>query len=726
MDSHGTKCSDAKPPPITVHPAARYMGIGPSSLESLTVKIEKRTLRQTGSRRCVLIVLTAVLVVVGLCHLSQDAPEVFRATAIVSLSSPLPHPIGHDYVENAVSGKVVSQANSRSQYDSVVGEAVSIVVDELALNLPPDENGRRKGSARSAEAERVLLSQVTVQHIPGSEIVALHVDNPDPHRARKLVGHLAKAYLALERQRGVDKEGAGLAAGQHRCTWEGLTTRKRNTRDHGRPDDTRLAAAGKPYNIADAEIGPLVAKLTEVRSRKTEMEARRADMIGRGIREHPTAIADAEVDPNGLIQSLRQVHDDLVVELDGLSEQYGPKHPRFVAVAARRDSVREDIEREVRNVVNAIDTGIVEAMAAEQGLLKEIARLKRQEHKSSETAIAYDASGAAQKTEEASAPIEVAQMAGVSVPRFRVLGAFPLKTTRRAELSVWAVVLIAGLLLVGLLAPFVRGRSNTMNTKGELKRLGLSSLGIVPLFDTSQGIYVDTHPESLTSALFRSIYRGIRFKSIDHPVKRILVTSPTSGDGKTTVAMNLAATIAKTGAKVIIVEADMRYPSIHRIFRQWPQKGLSTIALDEDGVQDSVVGTRLANLDILMCGPTPRIPPELILRGRLETILGELESQYDYIILDSPPLFPAVDASIVARIADGTVVVAMKGNSLKNRLKHTARTLRETNALILGVVVNGVDVNCGDYFSKDGGPSDAFSDERNAALSDSEQMAQSV
>lgn len=203
---------------------------------------------------------------------------------------------------------------------------------------------------------------------------------------------------------------------------------------------------------------------------------------------------------------------------------------------------------------------------------------------------------------------------------------------------------------------------------------------------------VDKLPKSITAESYRSLRTNIQYSSIDKQVKTLVVTSSNAGEGKSTVAGNLAYTFFQSGKRVLIIDCDLRKPSLHRKFN----------VSNEVGLTDVLVGTSELNkvmkkiddsLYILTTGTLPPNPAEIIGSNTMENFLDECKINFDYIILDTPPILPVTDSKLLAIKADATVLVV---RSEISKLKHVSQAFKElgkVNANVIGTILNDVEVH---------------------------------
>lgn len=213
------------------------------------------------------------------------------------------------------------------------------------------------------------------------------------------------------------------------------------------------------------------------------------------------------------------------------------------------------------------------------------------------------------------------------------------------------------------------------------------------------GIVVADNPTSIVSEQFRTIRTNIQFSMIDREVKTISVTSAAPSSGKTTIASNLAGVFAAQDTRVLLVDTDMRKPTVHKVFRTQNHPGLTNLLTNRSLVVSDVVRrSQVENLDYLTCGVIPPNPSELINSNRMEELIAEMEAAYDLVIFDNPPLLAVTDAQIMATKVDGTIVVVPQGEVTKDELDQAAELLDRVNAKVLGTVMNKVDAATETYY----------------------------
>lgn len=197
-----------------------------------------------------------------------------------------------------------------------------------------------------------------------------------------------------------------------------------------------------------------------------------------------------------------------------------------------------------------------------------------------------------------------------------------------------------------------------------------------------------TQPKSPVAEQYRTIRTNIEFMAVDREIQAILVTSATQGEGKSTTASNLAVAYAQQGKKVLIVDTDMRRPTVHYTFRVANGLGLSSLLTRQAEKDKAILPTKIDNLSILTAGPIPPNPAELLSSRAMEHLVSQLREEFDVIIFDAPPLLQVADSRITSKLTDGVVLVVGCTTSDRQRVLKAKEQLELAEAKILGVVLN--------------------------------------
>ena len=206
-------------------------------------------------------------------------------------------------------------------------------------------------------------------------------------------------------------------------------------------------------------------------------------------------------------------------------------------------------------------------------------------------------------------------------------------------------------------------------------------------------LIVHNLPKSPISEAYRGIRTNLLFANVDKNVKTILVTSATSGEGKTTTLCNLAMTLADLGHKVIVIDCDLRKPRIHKFLEVSNQAGLTDVLLRDVAHSQFLHRGVHENLSVLTSGRIPRNPSELLNSNAMKLFLETLKQEYDYILIDTPPVLPVTDTVIMSTYIDRVVMVCASGIVDVDHAKKAKDTLEKVGAQIMGVVINKFPIN---------------------------------
>lgn len=221
-------------------------------------------------------------------------------------------------------------------------------------------------------------------------------------------------------------------------------------------------------------------------------------------------------------------------------------------------------------------------------------------------------------------------------------------------------------------------------TLGTIVRDGFARSG-------SHGLTALTQPRSPTTEAYRSLRTNLEFASLEAPLRTLLVTSSGPEDGKTDTAANLAIVFAQAGWRVLLIDADLRKPSVHTLFGVPNQRGLTTLLADDELRMDGLIRrTDQERLRILTSGPVPTNPAEIVGSPRMRAIVGAFAEHHDLVIVDSPPLQMVADPAILSSYLDATLLVVGLGRSRRGAVRRGVEALSRAHARVLGVVLNGL------------------------------------
>jgi succinoglycan biosynthesis transport protein ExoP len=260
-----------------------------------------------------------------------------------------------------------------------------------------------------------------------------------------------------------------------------------------------------------------------------------------------------------------------------------------------------------------------------------------------------------------------------------------------------------GLLLAAGAALLIEYLDDTVKSPEDLEANGLASLGAVARFQRpkapQENLVAGSGSQRHFSEAYRVLRTNVQFSTIDRPGQTLLVTSANPGEGKTTTAANLALVMAQAGKKVVLVDSDLRRPSVHRLFGLSNEQGLTNLLLStQSNVDGYAQRTRFDNLAVVTSGPLPPNPSELLASRRLDSIVENLKTQADVVVFDSPPILAVTDATILASKVDGTMLVIDSGKTRSQALQRAKDALVRSKTHLLGAVLNKLKRRGGGYY----------------------------
>ncbi len=260
--------------------------------------------------------------------------------------------------------------------------------------------------------------------------------------------------------------------------------------------------------------------------------------------------------------------------------------------------------------------------------------------------------------------------------------------------------ILVGLLLAIAISFLIEYLDDTVKTAQDVEAVThLPALGTIAQMKGATGrrrlswLATLTNPRSPGAETFRILRTNLEFASLDEPLHTVLVTSSVPGEGKTTIASNLAAAFAQAGHRTLLVDADLRQPDIHQLFGLDNERGLTDLLRsDEIALSDVVHPTQERNLLVLTSGRLPPNPAELLGSQRMRNVMARLAASADLVIFDSTPVAMVTDAVVVSTLVDGTLIVVEAGRTTEDSLKRGREALAKVGARVLGVAVNRVPV----------------------------------
>jgi succinoglycan biosynthesis transport protein ExoP len=595
--------------------------------------------------------------------------------------------------------------------------------DSLALTtdaLQPDSEKTTSLLAGFKGGLRVTL-------IPNTRIIEIHYRSADKNLASNVVNTLINTYIeqnfktrfesTMQASDWLSKQLVDLEMKVQTSQEKLVQYQKQH----------EILGIDEKQNITTSKLDELNKELTAAESDRMEKESVYR-LVQSGDPDTAAAAATSAgvgTASSGLMEKMREQQADLKIQVAQLSTQYGTSYPKVVQLNTQLKEVDAQLQTEMIKVVSRVRSGYLASLQHETMLRQALNNQKQEANKLNESAIEYSLlkrdvesyrtlyEGLMEKLKEAGVTAGLRSNNIRSVDKARVPTYPSEPNVPRNLMFAVALGLSTGIGLAFLL----EGIDNTVRTPEQAQAISaLPSLGMIPL--GSKGgieaaakrltvassreaveLVTQSRPQSQMAESYRALRTSLLLTSLGGPPKVILVTSALPQEGKTTTSINTAIVLAQKGTRVLLIDADLRRPSIHKTLGMGPKTGLSNVLTGNATLQQAVTRSSiLPTLFVLTAGTPPPNPAELLASSNMRDILAELREQYDHIIVDTPPTLSVTDAVVMSTRADAVVLVIRSGQTTKQALRRARDLLMQVNARVAGVLLNAVDLTSPDYY----------------------------
>jgi polysaccharide biosynthesis transport protein len=552
-----------------------------------------------------------------------------------------------------------------------------------------------------------FVGRVDVVPVRGSHLVDVTFVSEDPKFAADAVNALVDEYVNENLE-------IKLRSTQGMLDWLGneLASQQKRVEDSERAlaeyrEKENALSLDDKQNIVLSRLNQLNDTATKARSNRVQKESlyNQVKVIASG--GNPDAIP--VIATNVGVQAARTKLVELQRQKVQLLERYGDKHPRVLDVNAQLDDAQRQLDVAIAGAVQSVRNDYETAVIEEQTFARNLEGAK-----SDATALNRKGIGYGVMEREAKSNREVYQSLLTREKELRVSANSRTNNVRvvdRAEIPrapvtpggrrTWLMSGVIGLVLAVAVALGLDYMNDTIKTPEDItRRLKLPFLGLVP------AVRGDKHPLLASSQVphdfgesFRSLRTSLLSKYPDEGTKIIIVTSAQPLEGKTTTAANIAMALAYGGARVLLVDADMRRPGLHRPLRLTNERGLSQVLTGQARVRDVIQRTVDPNLLAITAGRTPPNPSELLSSERMKTLLANLtHGPFNWIIVDTPPVLAVTDAVILAPMVTGVTFVVGAEMTRRRLAERAIETVMQSRPRYAGVVLNKVNFEKNKYY----------------------------
>lgn len=651
----------------------------------------------------VALILTAIVAVV-----SFWMTPIYKATARVEVEPETPQlEASSDPYHKSDADDVFLQTQIQVlQSETLAWQTIQDLDLAQKLNVVlPDKPTKEDIEKHKLELIQAFDDNLKVETIPKTRMLSVSFESHDPQLAAQVATGLVHNYLdynfrqkdeAIRRSGWMEKQLAELKDNVEKSHQALVTYEQQN----------QIANSGDKQNVLEQMLGDLSRDLASAQSDRIQKESLyRQAMQNRG---HLDSLVH-----DTLLEKLEETSADLKQQHTDALARYGPNFPTAKRLQSEIDDNQAQIQNEQNRVINRMTNDYNAANRREQLALAGVRRQKEDVGQLSQLLVQdnmlrhefdtnqqlYDSLLHRMKDATVSAALR-------STNIHMVDGALPpIKRARPRRLLNITLALWAGLVL-GVIGAFaLEAVSSSIQTAEDAEALmGMPALGTIPFerrpwfatksLATKNGadrlaLSLTKHPNSTLAEAFRALGTFVSMPSSS--VKTLLVTSSHSGEGKTTTALNLAQALAQRKGPVVIVDCDLRKGGVARALGVENREGVSTILAGERKVSEVLRHMLQRNLWVLTSGPVPQNPVSLLASPNMATLLENLSTYFECVIIDSPPVLAVTDAAILARLVDGVLIVAASDVTPRGGLIRTRRILSAVGARILGMSLNKLD-----------------------------------
>jgi capsular exopolysaccharide synthesis family protein len=548
-----------------------------------------------------------------------------------------------------------------------------------------------------------LLGGLSVDLVPNTSLISITFRDQNPELASEIANQVARSFIdqRVDQTSETSELARQFIQEQVLQVKEKLQASEQALVDYAK--NAGITVTGEERSLIGANIEALNTALAAAIQERldygrlvTQIEAGQGESLGQVLNSEG-------------LQSLRSK----IAELSGEYQQklglFKPGFPEMVQLQAQIKELRRQLDGGIRAIIDSIKLKHQETIEKENNLRQELAGLEQQQVAFNDKNIQYTIlkrevdSNRSQydtlitKLNEAGVSSELktqsAQIVDLAVTPGR-----PFSPKLSLNLAVGLALFLA---LAAAIIYILELLNNTFtNTEQVEKELGLPVFGILPKVDEREFIASIGDPKSGLSEAYRTLRTSLQFSGAEGAPKTLLVTSAEPSEGKTTTSFKLGQDFAALGAKVLLIDGDLRKPNLHRMFGFDNVLGLSNLltnTVHRDQLPNLLKKTKVDNLFVLTSGTIPPNPADLLSSPRMALITGSLSKRFDLIIIDAPPIVGLADAPILSRIAQGTLVVVSTNQVTRKAAKAAIKRLKAAGSNVVGVAMTKFSVNKFDY-----------------------------
>lgn len=604
------------------------------------------------------------------------------------------------------------------------------VARDLDLPNNPDFTGYH-GPSRHLSLDDPNIRQITldtmqndvdVSAIPKTDLVRISGSTLSPKLSANIVNKLINEYIARSLQSSYDatQRVSEFLSSQLRDLKQQVETSQEQLIDLGRRLD--VSAFDPTHNQITARLDELTRAAGQAQIDRIIAESRYRVMAGMdpGSLDGSIGSSRSSNTLSSQLPTLRLQLETQRAALAQLEANLGPKHPQVKSAHAQLEETNRALgeeqtrlvtqAREAFTAAKADETQTHAALEAEKAdaykLRDDLVEYTLRQRELESNRTLYEGLLSRLRTAGIQAGLESTEIdiIDTAVP--------PVSPSLQSRSSMMLVDTLT-MLVFGVVIAFILDSLDTgVRTVAQIEAIsGLPSMALIPRTrrtaaemaqqsPTMRSLGVLSSPKSQFAEAFRALRTSLLLSTAGHEPKVVLLTSATPAEGKTTVSVNLACVLAQRGVRVLLIDADLRRPSVHHRFALNSKLGLTSVLTGSTSLENAVQTVpELPTLDVLVSGPVPPFPTEMLGSDVMRRVLEQAKGIYTHIVMDSPPLLSVTDSVVLAREADAVVMIVRQGKSSKHAVRRARDLLLRAGTRVTGIAFNAVDLNSPEYYS---------------------------
>lgn len=553
---------------------------------------------------------------------------------------------------------------------------------------------------RRSEIIETYLDKLSVGSRARTRVINISFSSEEPAKAAKIANTVADLYL-------VDQLEAKFEATERASKW--LGERVQQLQDQVNASERAIeryrAEAGlvsgkNEAKLIGEQISELSSALILAKGKRAEAQAR-LDQAQR-LMKSGSVYSAAEVLSSQLIDRLREQEAEVVRKVAKLTEDFGPKHPEMINARKELRDIRGAIEREVRKILQNLENEVQVASARETSLRQSLANLEQKSGSLNQKAVKLRA---LERDAEANRQLlktmmtrfrETSVQRDITRPDARIISAavIPIDPYFPKPVLIVGLALVVSTFLGMLLAVAAEQLHSGFRSLDEIEQMvGAPGLGLIPKLSRGRPAdYALKKPMSAYAEALRNVRLGIALSDVDHPPKVVLITSSVPEEGKSSTSLAMARLLAKSGQRVLLIDCDLRRPSLHTSLGMEREPGLVEVLSDQVSFEEAVRQEEQSGVHYLSSGGHAPNPADLLGSDHMRALVERIGGDYELVILDSAPVISVTDSRILAGLADASVLLVRWDKTRRETVVNALRQLDQVGASIAGVVLSQVDV----------------------------------